>query len=101
EGVCGVVVGVCGEVVAGGVSGACDDATTAKQSSMSAELLNRSKRLLPMDIRRRSSQNLDPPRRKTAPRAGSAQPRWRESRAAWQLDVRRWEVRVLGRGRVA
>jgi hypothetical protein len=49
-GVCGVVV------VAGGVSGGgsvvCDDATPAKQSSTSAELLNSSKRLLRIDITR-------------------------------------------------
>jgi hypothetical protein len=44
-------------VVVGGVSGAgaCDDATLAKLSSMSAELLSRSKRLLRIDITRRTS----------------------------------------------
>jgi hypothetical protein len=57
-GVCGVVVagGVCGVVVAGGVSGGaagvCDNATPAKQSSTSAELLSSSKRLLWIDITR-------------------------------------------------
>jgi hypothetical protein len=45
-GASGVVVGG----VSGGVSGACDDAAPAKQSSTNAELLNRSKRLLRMDI---------------------------------------------------
>jgi hypothetical protein len=56
---CGVGVsgvGVGGVSVAGGVSsggvGVCDDATPAKQSSTSAELLNRSTRLLWMDITR-------------------------------------------------
>jgi hypothetical protein len=49
-GVCGVVV-VAGGVSAG-VSVVCDDATPAKQSSTSAELLNRSKRLLRIDIPR-------------------------------------------------
>ena len=50
-GVCGVVV-VAGGVSGGGVSGVCDDATPAKQSSTSAELLNSSKRLLRIDITR-------------------------------------------------
>jgi hypothetical protein len=45
-GVSGVVVGG----VSGGVSGACDDAAPAKQSSTNAALLNRSKRLLRIDI---------------------------------------------------
>src|SRR5262249_51322224 len=44
----GVVVVAGG--VSGGVSGVCGDATPAKQSSASAELLNRSKRLLRIDI---------------------------------------------------
>ena len=47
-GVSGVVVVAGG--VSGGVSGVCDDAIPAKQSSTSAELLNRSKRLLRIDI---------------------------------------------------
>src|SRR5262252_6444213 len=59
-GVSGAVLGVAGVsggvVVAGGVSGGvsvvCDDATPAKQSSTSAELLNSSKRLLRIDITR-------------------------------------------------
>jgi hypothetical protein len=57
-GVCGAGVGgVSGVVVvAGGVSGGvcvvCDDATPAKQSSTSAELLSRSARLLRIDITR-------------------------------------------------
>jgi len=51
-GICGVGGGVS---ITGGVSGACDDATPAQQSSMSAELLSRSKRLLRMDMTRRSS----------------------------------------------
>src|SRR5262249_1739687 len=44
-------------VVAGGVScaGVCDEATSVKQMSMRAELLSRSKRLLRMDMIRRSS----------------------------------------------
>jgi hypothetical protein len=61
-GVCGVVAvagGVSGVVVAGGVSGGvsgvCGDATPAKQSSASAELLNKSKRLLRIDITRPTS----------------------------------------------
>ena len=49
-GVCGVVVVAGG--VSGGVSGVCDDAIPAKQSSTSAELLNSSKRLLRIDITR-------------------------------------------------
>ena len=47
-GVCGVVVVAGG--VSGGASGVCDDAIPAKQSSTSAELLKRSKRLLRIDI---------------------------------------------------
>jgi len=52
-----VVAGVSGGVVvagglSGGVGGVCDDAAPAKQSSTSAELLNRSKRLLRIDITR-------------------------------------------------
>ena len=46
-GVSGVVVVAGG--VSGGVSGVCDDAIPAKQSSTSAELLNSSKRLLWID----------------------------------------------------
>jgi hypothetical protein len=61
-GVCGAAGGVSGAVaaggasgvvVAGGVSGACDNATPAKQRSITAELLSRSKRLLRMDMTRR------------------------------------------------
>jgi hypothetical protein len=60
-GVCGAGVGGAsrGVVVAGGasggISGVCGDATPAKQSSASAELLSRSKRLLWMDITRPTS----------------------------------------------
>jgi hypothetical protein len=49
-GVCGVVVVAGG--VSGGVSVVCDDATPAKQSTTSAELLNSAKRLLRIDITR-------------------------------------------------
>ena len=49
-GVSGVVVAAGG--VSGGVSVVCDDATPVKQSSASAELLSRSKRLLWIDITR-------------------------------------------------
>jgi hypothetical protein len=98
--------GIFGLYVAGlnasvSAAGVCDEATPAKQMSMSAELFSRSKRLLRMDMARHSSPNFDPPRRKTAPRAGSAQPRGREAGPPGLFDVRRWEVRVLGRWRVA
>jgi len=77
--------GVSGVVVAGGVSdgfaGVCDDAISAKQSSTSAELLSRSKRLLWIDITsphagRERSPSVPTDRRitaKTAPRGVSAQ----------------------------
>jgi hypothetical protein len=66
------VGGASGVVVVGGVSGAgaCDDATPAKQSSISAELLSRSKRLLRIHITIPLSPNINPSRRETAPRAG-------------------------------
>jgi hypothetical protein len=98
--------GVCGVVVAGGVSGGvagvCDDAMPAKQSSTSAELLSRSKRLLWIDItsphpgRERPRQ----PRQsthhgETAPRGIPALPSLARSRGRYQIDVRRWEVRAL------
>src|SRR5262245_60551197 len=59
-GVSGAGVGVSGGVVvaggvSGGVGGVCGDATPAKESSTSAELLSRSKRLLWMDITRPTS----------------------------------------------
>jgi hypothetical protein len=94
---CGVSAGgVCGVV---GVSGAgvCDGATPAKQSSMSAELLSSSKRLLRIDMTTPpSSPNVDAFRAETMPRAASAQPRWRDA-GRYRIDVRRWEGRVLGK----
>jgi hypothetical protein len=81
--------GVSGAVVVGGVSGACDDATPAKQSSMSAELLSRSKRLLRMDMTHSSSPKLRSTTAKNSAAWRSAQPRWREAGAACQFDVRR------------
>jgi hypothetical protein len=58
-GACGAVVGGAGVSDAGGVvvcgvsdgaAGVCADAAPARQSAISAELLNRSKRLLRIDI---------------------------------------------------
>src|SRR6266540_2600720 len=71
------VGGVSGVV---GVSGAgvCDGATPAKQSSISAELLSRSKRLLRIDITS-PHPGREPSRGEKTPRVVSAQPGWREA----------------------
>src|SRR5215831_5864151 len=104
------VGGVSGVVVAaGGLSGggpsACDDATPAKQSSASAELLSRSTRLPWMDITRPTSLTgaTRQPRRSTHPAKqrrigiGAALAGARPVRD--QIDVRRWEVRARGTAR--
>jgi hypothetical protein len=83
-GVSGVVVVAGG--LSGGVAGVCDDATPARQSSTSAELLSRSARLLWIDITRPTSLTgtTRQPRRSThpaKPRRMGNRPgaRWRES----------------------
>src|SRR5262249_60631151 len=114
-GVSGAGVGVAGAsgvvVVAGGLSGGvsvvCDDATLPTQSSMSAELLSRSTRLLWIDITRPTSLTgtTRQPRRST--HCGESSTAWgigpvlASARAVRdQIDVRRWEVRARGRARL-
>src|SRR5262245_3060915 len=89
--------------VSGGVAGVCDDATPPKQSSMSAELLSRSTRLLWMDIARPTSLTgtTRQPRRsthpgETTPDGESARPSLAREQSETTIDVRRWGVRARG-----
>src|SRR6478735_10455772 len=103
--VCGAgVAGVsdAGGLLVGGDSGAgvCDEATPVKQSSTSAELLRRCKRLLRIlmtapqfltgTTRSPRDRRITAKRRRVGCRRGR---RWREA-CRHQIDVRPWEVRV-------
>src|SRR5215471_16377775 len=106
-GVAGVSgVGVVAGGLSGGVSVVCDDATPPTQSSMSAELLSRSTRLLWIDITRPTSLTGTTRQPRQSTHDG-------ESTAAWgigpalagagavrdQIAVRLWEVRARGTAR--
>src|SRR5215831_18949786 len=107
-GVAGVSgVGVVAGGLSGGVSVVCDDATPPTQSSMSAELLSRSTRLLWIDITRPTSLTgtTRQPRRST--HCGESSTAWGIGAALAgaravrdQIDVRRWEVRARGTARL-
>src|SRR5262249_35972189 len=84
--------GVSGVVVAGGLSGGvagvCDDATPARQSSTSAELLSRSARLLWIDITRPTSLTGTTRQSRRSTHDG-------ESSAAWGLGRALADARAL------